>query len=163
VSGIFDDDEDPGHAAAGREDLAGADPAELTQRFLGSLEQHRKKELDRGISLVGPHRDELDLILGSAPAKGYASHGETWSMALALRLASYYLLNAEDPTPGATPVLILDDVFAELDTQRRRKLATIVSGAEQVLVTAAVAGDIPAELSGRQLRVVPGGIDVEEG
>ncbi len=163
VSGIFDDDEDPAHTAAGRENLAGADPEDLTQRFLGSLEQHRKKELDRGISLVGPHRDELDLILGSAPAKGYASHGETWSMALALRLASYYLLNEEDPTPGATPVLILDDVFAELDTQRRRKLATIVSGAEQVLVTAAVAGDIPAELSGRQLYVVPGGIDVEAG
>lgn len=161
VSGIFDDDEEPGQA--GREDLAGADPAELTQRFLGSLEQHRKRELDRGISLIGPHRDELDLMLGPAPAKGYASHGETWSMALALRLASYYLLNEEDPTPGATPVLILDDVFAELDTQRRRKLAAIVSGAEQVLVTAAVAGDIPAELSGRQLYVVPGGIDVEAG
>jgi DNA replication and repair protein RecF len=162
VSGIFDDDDDPRPDAAG-EDLAGADPAELTQRFLDSLGQHRRKELDRGISLVGPHRDELDLMLGTAPAKGYASHGETWSMALALRLASYYLLNEEDSTPGATPVLILDDVFAELDTQRRRKLASIVSGAEQVLVTAAVAGDIPAELSGRQLHVVPGGIDAEAG
>jgi DNA replication and repair protein RecF len=133
------------------------------QRFLEALVQHRKKELDRGISLVGPHRDELSLMLGPAPAKGYASHGETWSMALALRLASYYLLNEEDQTPGATPVLILDDVFAELDTQRRRKLAKIVSGAEQVLVTAAVPGDIPEELAGRQLRVVPGGIDAEAG
>jgi DNA replication and repair protein RecF len=162
VSGIFDEDEDPGQSG-GAENLAGLDQDELIGRFLTSLAQHRRKELDRGISLVGPHRDELDLMLGAAPAKGYASHGETWSMALALRLASYYLLIEEDQAPGATPVLILDDVFAELDTQRRRKLANIVSGAEQVLVTAAVAGDIPEELSGRQLRVVPGGIDVEAG
>ncbi|MHA7262975.1 DNA replication/repair protein RecF [Arthrobacter sp. TMN-37] len=161
VAGLFDEEsEAAGHRT---EELGGAEPAELTRRFLKALVQHRKKELDRGISLVGPHRDELDLMLGPAPAKGYASHGETWSMALALRLASYYLLNEEDQTPGATPVLILDDVFAELDTQRRQKLAKIVSGAEQVLVTAAVPGDIPEELTGRQLRVVPGGIDASEG
>ena len=162
VAGLFDD-EDPDAAGTRAGELHGADPAELTDRFLEALVQHRKKELDRGISLVGPHRDELSLMLGPAPAKGYASHGETWSMALALRLASYYLLNEEDQTPGASPVLILDDVFAELDTQRRRKLAKIVSGAEQVLVTAAVPGDIPEELAGRQLRVVPGGIDAEAG
>jgi DNA replication and repair protein RecF len=132
---------------------------ELTQLFTGTLLRHRRKELDRGVSLVGPHRDELALLLGQVPAKGYASHGETWSMALALRLASYYLLLEEDPTPGGDPVLILDDVFAELDTQRRTRLAAIVAPAEQVLVTAAVGDDIPAELSGRQLRVVPGGID----
>ncbi len=161
VAGLFDDEDPDAGERAG--ELHGADPAELTRRFLEALVQHRKKELDRGISLVGPHRDELSLMLGPAPAKGYASHGETWSMALALRLASYYLLNEEDQTPGATPVLILDDVFAELDTQRRRKLAKIVSGAEQVLVTAAVPGDIPEELAGRQLRVVPGGIDAEAG
>ncbi len=132
---------------------------DLTELFTGTLLRHRRKELDRGVSLVGPHRDELALRLGAAPAKGYASHGETWSMALALRLASYYLLLEEDPTPGGDPVLILDDVFAELDLQRRTRLAAIVAPAEQVLVTAAVGDDIPAELLGRQLRVVPGGID----
>ena len=132
---------------------------DLTELFIGTLARHRKKELDRGISLVGPHRDELDLLLGGTPAKGYASHGETWSMALALRLASYYLLLEEDTTPGGGPVLILDDVFAELDAQRRTRLATIVASAEQVLVTAAVGDDIPDALAGRQIRVTPGSIE----
>lgn len=145
---------------AAQDVLRGADVAALTDLFLQALLRHRKKELERGISLVGPHRDELALLLGQAPAKGYASHGETWSMALALRLASYYLLVEEDRTPGGDPVLILDDVFAELDTQRRARLAGIVASAEQVLVTAAVADDIPAALQGRYLRVVPGGIEV---
>jgi len=131
---------------------------ELTELFASSLLRHRKKELERGISLVGPHRDDLNLLLGRAPAKGYASHGETWSMALALRLASYYLLLEEDRTPGGDPVLILDDVFAELDAQRRTRLAAIVAPAEQVLVTAAVGADVPAALLGRQLRVVSGAI-----
>ena len=116
----------------------------------------RRKELERGISLVGPHRDELELILGTAPAKGYASHGETWSMCLSLRLASYYVMLDDARTGGSAPILILDDVFAELDVQRRRKLAAIVSGAEQVLVTAAVEDDIPAELAGRRVKVIPG-------
>ncbi|AUZ86226.1 DNA replication/repair protein RecF [Arthrobacter sp. MDT1-48-3] len=136
---------------------------ELTALFVGSLLRHRRKELERGISLVGPHRDELDLLLGQVPAKGYASHGETWSMALALRLASYYLLLEEDHTPGGDPVLILDDVFAELDAQRRTRLAAIVAPAEQVLVTAAVGDDIPQALLGRQIRVVPGGIEEPDG
>ncbi|MDQ0736663.1 DNA replication/repair protein RecF [Arthrobacter agilis] len=138
----------------------------LTELFVESLLRHRKKELDRGISLVGPHRDELGLLLGGAPVKGYASHGETWSMALALRLASYYLLLEEDHTPGGDPVLILDDVFAELDAQRRTRLAAIVAPAEQVLVTAAVGDDIPAALLGRQIHVTPGalaGSDTETG
>ena len=91
--------------------------------------------------LVGPHRDDLELNLGDQPAKGFASHGESWSMALALRLASYELLRTE----GSEPVLILDDVFAELDDSRRRALAAVAAGAEQVLVTAAVAEDIPAD------------------
>ncbi|BBE21121.1 DNA replication and repair protein RecF [Arthrobacter sp. MN05-02] len=136
---------------------------ELTALFVASLLRHRKKELERGISLVGPHRDELDLLLGEVPAKGYASHGETWSMALALRLASYYLLLEEDHTPGGDPVLILDDVFAELDAQRRTRLAAIVAPAEQVLVTAAVGDDIPQALLGHQIRVVPGGIAEPDG
>ncbi len=116
----------------------------------------RKDELDRGISLVGPHRDELLLTLGNAdlrlPVKGYASHGESWSFALALRLASYDLLRAD----GDDPILVLDDVFAELDTERRRQLAELVAGAEQVLVTAAVAADVPASLQGIRYLVADG-------
>ena len=104
----------------------------------------------------------LSSCLGSAPAKGYASHGETWSMCLSLRLASYYVMLDDARTGGSPPILILDDVFAELDVQRRRKLAAIVSGAEQVLVTAAVEADIPAELTGRRVKVIPGGIDEQE-
>jgi DNA replication and repair protein RecF len=141
------------------EDLYDLAVPELAERYIAAFAAHRKKELERGLSLVGPHRDEIELVLGQAPAKGYASHGETWSMALSLRLASYYLLCDDDPSPGATPVLILDDVFAELDVQRRRKLAAIVTGAEQVLVTAAVPGDVPEQLAGRQVTVVPGGIE----
>ena len=132
---------------------------ELAAKYLEAFRAQRKKEVERGISLVGPHRDELELVLGPTPAKGYASHGETWSLALSLRLASYYVLREDDQTPGAAPVLILDDVFAELDTQRRDKLAGIVAGAEQVIVTAAVVEDIPAALSGEKLTVIPGGVD----
>jgi DNA replication and repair protein RecF len=151
-----------GSAAAGSaaaEELSYLSVEELTERFVQAFAGSRRKELERGISLVGPHRDELELILGEAPAKGYASHGETWSMCLSLRLASYYVMLDDARTGGSAPILILDDVFAELDVQRRRKLAAIVSGAEQVLVTAAVDADIPAELSGRRVKVIPGGID----
>ena len=146
-------------AASATEDLKFLSVQQLTERYIRAFAESRRKELERGISLVGPHRDELDLVLGQAPAKGYASHGETWSMCLSLRLASYYVLMDDSRTGGSAPILILDDVFAELDVQRRRKLAAIVSGAEQVLVTAAVDADIPEELSGRRVKVVPGGID----
>jgi DNA replication and repair protein RecF len=144
------------------EDLRQLSVDELTERYIKAFAVSRRKELERGISLVGPHRDELDLILGTAPAKGYASHGETWSMCLSLRLASYYVMLDDARTGGSAPILILDDVFAELDVQRRRKLAAIVSGAEQVLVTAAVEDDIPAELAGRRVKVIPGGIGERE-
>ena len=158
-------------AGTGTGSPAAATPAEnlrllsvdqLTDRYIQAFAAARRKELERGISLVGPHRDELELVLGSAPAKGYASHGETWSMCLSLRLASYYVMLDDARTGGSPPILILDDVFAELDVQRRRKLAAIVSGAEQVLVTAAVEADIPAELTGRRVKVIPGGIDEQE-
>jgi DNA replication and repair protein RecF len=148
-----------GTQADGIENLRLLSVAELTDRYVRAFAASRRKELDRGVSLVGPHRDELELVLGQAPAKGYASHGETWSMCLALRLASYYVMLDDARTGGSAPILILDDVFAELDVQRRRKLATIVSGAEQVLVTAAVEDDIPVELTGRRVKVIPGGID----
>jgi DNA replication and repair protein RecF len=120
------------------------DRQELSEALLAAIQDKRSDELERGVSLVGPHRDDLVLSLGGLPAKGYASHGESWSFALALRLASYELLRAD----GTEPVLILDDVFAELDTQRRDRLAELVAPAEQVLITAAVQADVPAELSG---------------
>lgn len=149
----------PGGSSDGPDDLRLLSVDQLTERYIQAFAESRKKELERGISLVGPHRDDLELMLGQAPAKGYASHGETWSMCLSLRLASYYVMLDDARTGGSAPILILDDVFAELDVQRRRKLAAIVSGAEQVLVTAAVDADIPGELSGRRVKVVPGGID----
>ena len=117
---------------------------QLAAVLLNEVHERRQDELDRGVSLVGPHRDDVVLGLGDLPAKGYASHGESWSFALALRLASYELLKAD----GGEPVLILDDVFAELDTSRRDRLAELVAPAEQVLVTAAVGADVPPELSG---------------
>ncbi|MDR6504562.1 DNA replication/repair protein RecF [Arthrobacter oryzae] len=150
-------------SAVGRvEDLRVLSVDELTERYVQAFAASRRKELERGVSLVGPHRDDVELILGEAPAKGYASHGETWSMCLSLRLASYYVMLDDARTGGSAPILILDDVFAELDVQRRRKLAAIVSGAEQVLVTAAVDADIPEELTGRRVKVIPGGIDESE-
>ena len=133
----------------------------LEARLLDEVERRRKDELDRGVSLVGPHRDELLLTLGNGdlrlPVKGYASHGESWSFALALKLASYDLLRAE----GDDPILILDDVFAELDAGRREQLADLVAGAEQVLITAAVADDVPAALAGVRYAVGEGVVSRE--
>jgi DNA replication and repair protein RecF len=134
-------------------DLGGAaDRPTLTALLLAEVERRREEEVVRGISLVGPHRDELVLSLGELPAKGYASHGECWSFALALRLASYDLLRSD----GDDPILILDDVFAELDTDRRERLADLVADAEQVLVTAAVPDDVPVSLKGQRLDVADG-------
>ena len=113
----------------------------LRTALLEKMAVRRDAELERGVCLVGPHRDDLELRLGEQPAKGFASHGEAWSMALALRLAAYELLRAE----GSDPVLLLDDVFAELDTGRREALAAAAASAEQVLVTAAVVDDIPRD------------------
>lgn len=147
-----------GTAPRERSDLAGLGADAIAERFLAALAQARPRELERGLTLVGPHRDDLELLLGDAPAKGFASHGETWSFALALRLASYYVMLDDSAVEGDEPILILDDVFAELDATRRARLAAIVVRAEQVLVTAAVDGDIPPELGGRRIRVVPGAI-----
>lgn len=133
------------------------DVAALTERLVAAMSQVRSKELDRGVSLVGPHRDDLVLTLGELPAKGYASHGESWSFALALRLASYQVLREDDEDP----VLILDDVFAELDVRRRRRLAELVGDAEQVLITAAVPEDVPVELAGARFTVARGQVTSE--
>jgi DNA replication and repair protein RecF len=120
----------------------------------------RRAEIERGVSLVGPHRDELVLALTrddtALPVRGYASHGESWSFALALRLASYELLRADSSGGDGEPVLVLDDVFAELDTGRRERLAELVAGAQQVLVTAAVPDDVPDVLSGSRFDVHDG-------
>jgi DNA replication and repair protein RecF len=124
----------------------------LAAALSAALAESRDRELDRGVTLVGPHRDDLGLSLGELPAKGYASHGESWSFALALRLAAYDLLRSD----GGEPVLVLDDVFAELDDNRRQSLAELVAPAEQVLVTAAVAGDVPVQLTGARWDIADG-------
>jgi DNA replication and repair protein RecF len=132
--------------------IARADLEVLTDALLAAMVAGRDAELDRGVSLVGPHRDELELVLDGYPAKGYASHGESWSFALALRLASYELLRAE----SSEPVLVLDDVFAELDQRRRQRLAEVAAAAEQVLVTAAVEEDVPETLGNARYAVSDG-------
>ena len=120
----------------------GEDPALIEAAMLAELGRMRPKEIDRGRSLVGPHRDDLVITLGDVPAKGFASHGETWSMVLALRLGEFQLLRAD----GTDPVLILDDVFAELDALRRERLVHLTQDVEQVLITVAVPDDLPPEL-----------------
>lgn len=127
----------------------GSDADQLAAALMAALTLRRNAELERGVCLVGPHRDDLELRLGEQPAKGFASHGESWSMALALRLASYELLRTE----GSEPVLILDDVFAELDNARRRALAGVAAGAEQVLITAAVGEDIPDDWDATRIAI----------
>ncbi|RYV51825.1 DNA replication/repair protein RecF [Pengzhenrongella frigida] len=135
----------------------------LEARLMDAMGRLRTKEIERGVCLVGPHRDDLVLELGDLPAKGYASHGESWSLALALRLASYRLLTEADGPEWVTdwgidgePVLVLDDVFAELDSRRRDRLADLVSKAGQVIVTAAVPSDVPEQLEGARIDVMGG-------
>jgi DNA replication and repair protein RecF len=123
--------------------------------LLAELARVRQAELERGVNLVGPHRDDVELALGELPVRGYASHGEGWSVALALRLGSYELLRADSPA-GADPVLVLDDVFAELDANRREQLALVASKAEQAIVTAAVISDVPEQLDGSRFDVHEG-------
>ena len=131
-----------------------SDRPQLVDILRSAMTEARERELQRGVSLVGPHRDELRLRLGELPARGYASQGEAWSFALSLKLAAFELLRAD----GDDPVLILDDVFSELDTERRGRLAERVRGAEQVLVTAAVPADVPEELDGARFEVREGGV-----
>jgi DNA replication and repair protein RecF len=132
---------------------APADAALLEAALLAELARLRPQEVERGVTLVGPHRDDLTLSLDGRAARGYASHGESWSYALALRLASYELLSADG---RGEPVLVLDDVFAELDAARRARLAALAGKAEQVLVTAAVADDVPEDLQGPRYDVADG-------
>lgn len=126
-----------------------ADPEHIAEVLLNQLGKIRDKEIDRGMSLIGPHRDDIDIVLGDDVAKGFASHGESWSLALALRLGSVELIRAD----GVEPVIMLDDVFAELDVARRGKLVEFTADAEQLLITAAVPDDIPEPIAGRRIGV----------
>jgi DNA replication and repair protein RecF len=148
-------DRDPGASLryrCGVPDAVGLPRGEIADVVRQALVGRRDEEFARGLTLVGPHRDEVELGLNGMPVRGYASHGESWSMALALRLGAFELLRA-DAGPGGEPVLVLDDVFAELDTGRRERLAEAVRDVEQVLVTAAVPEDVPAPLIGRAVRM----------
>lgn len=129
------------------------DRAQLAELLRTGLEAARKEERERAQTLVGPHRDDIAFALDEVPVKGFASHGETWSFALALRLAAYRTMVDDDPSDGARPILILDDVFAELDARRRRRLAELAGEAEQLIVTAAVDDDVPESLLQHALRV----------
>jgi DNA replication and repair protein RecF len=142
-------------SALGPDVSHGADRDAWCDALLTAIESRRREELGRGLTLVGPHRDELAVSLGSMPAKGFASHGESWSIALSLRLAGLEVLRSD----GDDPVLILDDVFAELDSSRRRRLAAAVVDGRQVLITAAVDEDVPDELRGRRLLVTMGQVN----
>ncbi|MCL1870843.1 MAG: DNA replication/repair protein RecF [Promicromonosporaceae bacterium] len=173
--------DDAGPTTAAEEGILPTDPgvappsaAELEKALVDGMAAAHSREVERGVSLIGPHRDDLVLTLGGLPAKGYASHGESWSFALALRLASYHLLGGHSPSgepadpaaagpfwdpdlgTDADPVLILDDVFAELDLRRRERLADLVAPARQVLVTAAVPADVPPGLMATRFDVVTG-------
>jgi DNA replication and repair protein RecF len=141
-------------SSLGEEAELSTDREQWSAQLLSAITDRRKDELDRGVTLVGPHRDDIALQLGDFPAKGYVSHGESWSLALSLRLGAFDLLTAD----GDSPILILDDVFAELDAQRRAHLATHVGTAQQAFITAAVAEDVPAELAGTRIEVVKGGV-----
>lgn len=153
-----DDDRDDADGAAPVDDVRG-DARRIAEMFRASLAAKRSNELDRGLTLTGPHRDDLVLRVRDLPVKGYASHGESWSVALALRLASAELLRSE--SPAGDPVLILDDVFAELDADRRQRLAALTAGYEQVVVTAAVEEDIPDVLHAHVVRITAGTITDE--
>lgn len=151
------------HLGASQTGASQAEPAtgqesteQLATDLRAALAGARNAEIERGVCLVGPHRDEIDLRVGELPARGYASHGESWSLALALRLAGYELLRSADGQSGGDPVLMLDDVFAELDGDRRERLATLAAAAEQVLVTAAVPDDLPAPLRATRFDVTGG-------
>jgi DNA replication and repair protein RecF len=150
-------DDEPTETENSEELIDTSNREEIAELYRAKLEMVRSKELERGITLVGPHRDDLLLMLGTLPAKGYASHGESWSYALALRLASIELLRKE--TRSGDPVLILDDVFAELDSGRRERLAAMAQQNEQVLITAAVAEDVPKELLATVFRVNAGVVE----
>ncbi len=151
IRGTVRDDDDPVEQPD-----AAVPAAEIQPVFQEALARVRRSELDRGVTLVGPHRDDLFLALNGLPARGYASHGESWSFALALKLASAAVLRRDSST--GDPVIVLDDVFAELDRSRRERLADAVADYEQVLITAAVEEDVPERLAAHTVRISKGTI-----
>lgn len=167
IAGVDSEEEDdlpgasPRAARSMTETARGREEAQIEEQFRAALAARRGSELDRGVTLSGPHRDDLLLRVRGLPVKGYASHGESWSMALALRLASARLLREQSSL--GDPIVILDDVFAELDSDRRARLAGIVAEFEQVIVTAAVEEDVPEALRARTVRVEAGTIRESEG
>lgn len=158
VSSLGADAPADGSADAPTDQVAAADREGWRLAILEAIKNKRGDELDRGLTLIGPHRDDILLTLGQMPAKGYASQGESWSIALALRLAAFELLRAD----GVDPVLILDDVFAELDASRRQRLAEQVGTATQVIITAAVDMDIPDSLHGVRFTVSAGTVTLQD-
>ena len=136
---------------------ATVNPTSNSEIIIAKMVEIRSQEIDRGLTLIGPHRDDLLLYLGNQPVKGYASHGESWSVALSLKLAAYKSLVLE----GASPILILDDVFSELDEERREQLISLAKSAEQTFVTVAVEADLPKELSGTIYHVKNGSVKVK--
>ena len=158
VSSLGADAPADGSADASTDQVAAADREGWRLAILEAIKNKRGDELDRGLTLIGPHRDDILLTLGQMPAKGYASHGESWSIALALRLAAFELLRAD----GVDPVLILDDVFAELDASRRQRLAEQVGTATQVIITAAVDMDIPDSIHGVRFTVSAGTVTLQD-
>lgn len=163
IDGVDAEDDEASRDGAGAPARPADDDADAStaERFAETLRGLRRKELERGVTLAGPHRDDVLLLLNGLPAKGYASHGESWSFALALRLASAELLRRDSAT--GDPVLVLDDVFAELDRLRRERLAAAIGGYEQVLVTAAVLEDVPEPLTARIVHIESGRIVEGEG
>ncbi|PPG49226.1 DNA replication/repair protein RecF, partial [Rathayibacter sp. AY2B3] len=153
IEGAVDDDGEPVEQPGAASPAAGEG---LAEAFASALAGVRRRELDRGVSLVGPHRDDVQFELNALPAKGYASHGESWSFALALKLGAAELLRRDSPM--GDPVLMLDDVFAELDARRRERLASVVADYEQVLITAAVFDDVPEALAAHTVRIEAGRI-----
>ena len=130
---------------------------DLKEALMRGFTERRRDEIERGVTLVGPHREDITLLLGGMPVKHFASHGESWSFALALKLASWFVHVEDDSSVGSSPILILDDVFAELDSARRHRLGAMVADAEQVLITCAVLSDIPEELGDYRLVSVTAG------
>jgi DNA replication and repair protein RecF len=164
IDGADPDDESTTDATSPGPDAGSAASAagpSSPERFAAALAALRRRELERGVTLAGPHRDDVLLLLNGLPAKGYASHGESWSFALALRLASAELLRRDSST--GDPVLVLDDVFAELDRRRRERLAAAIGEYEQVLITAAVLEDVPQPLAGRVVHIEAGRVVAEPG
>jgi DNA replication and repair protein RecF len=156
IVGDVREEADPSDEQGGDGETAALDPVEVRDTFVAALARVRRQELDRGLTLIGPHRDDLVLTLNGLPAKGYASHGESWSLALSLKLAAAATLRADSPL--GDPVIILDDVFAELDESRRGRLSAAIAGYEQVLITAAVLGDVPDALRAHTVHIRAGKI-----